>query len=429
MKKDLKVILIIMATIMTIVFYGCENKKGEEKNNKRDIVILEENIREKDEKEDDLQFIIQKSVKGSKDIPAFKSKYEIGMIIEDDTKIIKVKDTEKDTTEEIKFMKGDSSEEEKLRTNDGKNIFFLGYNKLRNRAIMRVNLSGKAETILELDGKKDRISDFNILKSEKIIFSGTFNSEKGLFYFNRTKNEIKTILKGRDVAYTISPDERKIIYIALSSENKFNLYAGKLKEDKITSNELLYENVPQNILNWNNVLWEQNSKTALIVKLKEDKEVKEYYEIKFDEGIDKIENVVTKFITGFYTVNKEVYEKDNKITNKVFEDIYTENDFYENCAPIVPYVSDKLKSIIINDRLYPYKESLEEYKKKNVYYEVEDIDISDITTKDGYITCECKFKLIKIVDESRKVEEKEKTICLEWDIDRWVVNELTGVYD
>ncbi|MGG7164345.1 hypothetical protein [Clostridium ihumii] len=429
MKKKLKVILIIMAAIMTIAFYGCENKKGKEKNNKKDIVILEENIREKDEKEDDLQFIIQKSVKGSKDIPAFKSKYEIGMIIEDDTKIIKIKDTEKDTTEEIKFMKGDSSEEEKLKTNDGKNIFFLGYNKLRNRAIMRVNLSGKAEMILEIDGKKDRISDFNILKSEKIIFSGTFNNEKGLFYFNRTKNEIKTILKGRDVAYTISPDERKIIYIALSSENKFNLYAGKLEEDKITSNELLYENVPQNILNWNNVLWEENSKAALVVKLKEDKEVKEYYEIKFDEGIDEIENVVTKFVTGFYTVNKEVYEKDNKIINKVFEDTYTENDFYENCAPIVPYVSDKLKSIIINDRLYPYKESLEEYKRKNVYYEVKDIGISDITTKDGYITCECKFKLIKIVDESKKVEEKEKTICLEWDIDRWVVNELTGVYD
>ena len=438
MKINLKVILIIIAAITTSIFYGCENSKCEEKNNigsnknyneKRadDIVILEKNISQKD-KNNNLKFNIDKSIENNtkvEEINKFKPKYMCGIIVENGIKIVKIKDGEKDTIKEIKLKKTNSNREENFKTNDGNNIYFLNYNEVGNRCIMHTSLDGEVKTLIDMNGKKDYILDFSVLKNGKIIFSGTFNNEKGLFYFNRLTKEVKTILKGRDIVYTISPDERKIIYGCLSSENKFNLYAGKLEEDKITSNELLYENVPQNILNCNGVVWEKNSRNALVVKLKEDKEVKEYYNIKFDEGVDEIENVVTNFITGFYTVNEEVYEKNNKIIDKVIEGAYTENDLYEGCSSIVPYASDELKSIIINHRLYPYKESLEEYNRKNVYYEVKDIGISNIIPKDEYITCECKFKLIKKVGDNKEVEEKEKTICVEWDVDRWVVNEFT----
>ncbi|MGG7164344.1 hypothetical protein [Clostridium ihumii] len=450
MRKISKYLLMIITISIIMNFCGCENGKEEDKNkSKDDIVVLENNASKAID--DHLTFKINKGVEKNeieKDIVSFKNRYKVKL---NKDNVVEVKDNEtknkKYSIEKIQMK--DKYIKNKFCTNNGSDIFFLGYDEDKNMGIMKTNLSGKIFKVIELKSK-DNIDNFYLLQNESIIFSGIYNNESGVFYYNSQNKEISKMLNGKNIIFTISPDERKIVYSILESKNKLNLYGAKFNENKLLKNDLIYENVSRKSLNLNDSKWNVNSKILLI---KKDKSDKENYAISFDEGTEEIEMMIKKFITFYYTVDEEVYKKYDKVMNdismktenafqnmetalendvKVYKDdkgcmiVYNGKEIEDLVESINPYVNKEFKTSIL--RWYPYN-SWNDGFKFEYCYEPSNIEVTNIALKDDYIECNCKFQIVKKSSNDEETTEKEMKIGIEYDVDRWVINEHTELGD
>lgn len=138
-----------------------------------------------------------------------------------------------------------------IKSQDGKKLYIYG--TLKSKGIYKLDIDNpeKPELLAKFPREEDGIAfGFDILDDNKILFSGTYNDETGIFLYDIAKSStIKLVSGGQSEEgewcpdYNVSPDKTKLLYgFPGSTPNKSHVYIAKLSDGKLLSKLCLLEN-------------------------------------------------------------------------------------------------------------------------------------------------------------------------------------------
>lgn len=131
--------------------------------------------------------------------------------------------------------------------------------------------------VIKLPHKQDIIFNFDVLDGGKrILFTGTYNNDDGIFLYQRNENTITKLVSGGEdeegrwvPTYNLAPDGSKLLFDTVVKDGKVhasNIYLAQLVENKLTEPVLLLEKAQLGSVIQVGAYWSNDSSHVALIK-------------------------------------------------------------------------------------------------------------------------------------------------------------------